>query len=281
MVLAALKLTLLQIAAGNLLLALAVAAFLLPNGLIATGSTGFALALAQVVPLEVSTLVALINIVTFVAGFVGLGKRFAMSTALSTVLYPIFLRLLQHLITGPVVHDTLLSCISAAALSGLGVGLVIRSGASTGGMDIPALLLQRRAGIPVARTLCALDVLALLCQAVSTPVEQLIYGVLTAVLISGVVNKVVISGTGTVQVLIISPRYEDIGTCIQRQVDRGMTLVDIETGYLREKQKAVLSVVTHRELPLLNRAVLAVDPTAFIVVTDAFRVHGRGFSLER
>lgn len=272
---------LLQIGVGNLLLALAVSAFLLPNGLMATGSTGFALALSQAAPLEVSTLVALINASAFAAGLLGLGRRFAMSTALSTVLYPLFLRLFQLWITGPLVQDTLLACISAAALSGLGVGLVIRSGASTGGMDIPALLLQKRAGIPVARTLCALDVLALLSQAVSAPAEQLIYGVLTAVLISIVVNKVVISGTGEVQVLIISPRYEDIGAGIRREVDRGMTLVEVETGYLREKQKAVLSVVTHRELPRLNRAALAVDPTAFIVVTSAYKVHGRGFSLER
>lgn len=274
-------LALLQIGVGNLLLALAVSAFLLPNGLMATGSTGFALALSQAAPLEVSTLVALINASAFAAGLLGLGRRFAMSTALSTVLYPLFLRLFQLWITGPLVQDTLLACISAAALSGLGVGLVIRSGASTGGMDIPALLLQKRAGIPVARTLCALDVLALLSQAVSAPAEQLIYGVLTAVLISIVVNKVVISGTGEVQVLIISPRYEDIGAGIRREVDRGMTLVEVETGYLREKQKAVLSVVTHRELPRLNRAALAVDPTAFIVVTSAYKVHGRGFSLER
>lgn len=271
----------LKIAAGNLLLAVAVAAFLLPNELMATGSTGLALVLTQFCPLEVSAAVAVINTAAFLLGLVFLGRRFAMSTLLSTVLYPLFLDLLQRFFQGPVVQDTLTACISAALLSGLGVGLVIKSGASTGGMDIPAILLNRRTGAPVATVLCATDVLVLLGQALTAPPEKVVYGILTALAISAVVNKVIMSGTGQVQVLIISPKYQEIGACICGDVDRGMTFVDICTGYQRKRQQAVLSVVTHRELPTLNAKVLSIDPTAFMVVTDAYKVHGKGFTMAR
>ena len=235
----------------------------------------------QFCPLEIPAAVAVINATTFLLGLIFLGRRFAMSTLLSTVLYPLFLNLLQYFFQGPIVRDTLTACASAALLSGLGVGLVIKGGASTGGMDIPAILLNRHTGVPVATILCATDVLVLLGQALTAPAEKVVYGILTALAISAVVNKVIMSGTGQVQVLIISPKYQEIGACICGDMDRGMTLVDISTGYKREQQQAVLSVVTHRDLPTLNAKVLDIDPTAFIVITDAYKVHGKGFTMAR
>lgn len=272
---------LLKIALGNLLLALGAAAFLLPNRLMATGSTGLALALAQVLPLEVAHMVAAINAVTFLLGLLCLGRRFAMTTLVSTVLFPAFLWLCQRLITGPVVQDTLLACVSAALLSGCGVGLVIKCGASTGGVDIPAILLSRRTGLPVAAFLCGLDVLALLGQCRSATPEKLVYGILTALMISLVVNKVIMTGSGAIQVLIISPKYEEISRCICGEIDRGMTFIEVCTGFCRTPQRAVLSVIAQRDLHMLNTRVLALDPTAFIVVTNVYKVHGKGFSLSR
>lgn len=217
----------------------------------------------------------------FLLGLIFLGRHFAMSTLLSTVLYPLFLNVFQLFFHGPVVRDTLTACISAALLSGLGVGLVIKSGASTGGMDILAILLNRRTGIPVATVLCITDMLVLLGQTLTAPAEKVVYGILTALAISATINKVIMSGAGQVQVLIISPKYQEIGACICGDVDRGVTFVDICTGYKRERQQAVLSVVTYRELPKLNAKVLAIDPSAFMVITNAYKVHGKGFTTVR
>jgi len=271
----------LKIAGGNLLLALAVAAFLLPNQLMATGSTGLALVITHWVPLELSVTVAAINVAAFLLGLVFLGWRFAMTTLLSTVLYPFLLSFVQPFFPTPVVQDTLTACICAALLSGAGVGLVIRSGASTGGTDIPAILLNRRFGVPVAVVLCTIDILVLIGQTFITTPDRVLYGVLTAIMISAVSNKVITGGNGQVQMLIISPKFQEINTAICGEMDRGSTLVDVCTGYQRTRQQAVLSVVPHRDLPTLQAKVLSIDPTAFIVITAAHKVYGKGFTLDR
>ncbi len=273
--------TVLKIALGDLLLAAAAAAFLLPNGLMATGSTGLALILARLCPLDVPAAVALINAAAFLLGLLLLGRRFAMTTLLSTVLYPISLDIVQHFLTRPLVEDMLTACIGAALLSGLGVGLVIGSGASTGGMDIPAILFSRWTGVPVATCLCAMDMLILLGQAVSSAPDRIVYGMLTALMIGVVVDKVIVIGAGQAQVLIVSPRYREIGACIRNEVDRGMTFVEICTGYEGRRQQAVLSVVTHRELPRLREKALSIDPEAFVIITDVKTVHGRGSTMAR
>ena len=91
---------------------------------------------------------------------------------------------------------------------------------------------------------------------------------------------IVIEG-GQGQVLIVSARFPVIGACIRNEVDRGMTFVEICTGYEGRRQQAVLSVVTHRELPRLRERALSIDPEAFVIITDVKTVHGRGSTMAR
>ena len=269
-----------MIVLGNFILALGISAFIIPSGLITGGGTGIALFVKYFTGLNVSITVYAINFVMFIIGYFILGKKFAMGTALSTLIYPTFLAILTNIpqLQG-ITNDTLLSTIYAGLLIGVGMGLVLRVGASTGGMDIPPLIINNKTGISVAVLINVFDTLILLAQALFSTVEQVLYGIIVVIISTVIIDKMMILGEIKVQVTIISPKYEEVKTQIFDRIDRGCTLLNITTGYQGKVQYAIMSVVSKRELHKLNAIVLEIDPTAFIISNETHSVKGRGFTL--
>lgn len=274
--------TLFYILAGNILLAFAVCAFVVPNGFILGGSTGIALVIRSFVPAPLSLITAAINLSLFVLGFLFLGKTFAMTSLLSTILYPIILGVFEQLATDLwFAGDPLLDAVFAGVLMGSGIGLVIRAGGSTGGMDIPPCILQKRKGIPVGNSMVCFDIAILALQVLRGGRDTILYGIVIIVLTSGMMNRMILSGERKVQIIVISPCYEEISKAILEELDSGMTFLNIETGYCNEKQKAVFSVVYAKQYPACRDRALAIDPHAFIVAAPVMNVNGRGYTLAR
>lgn len=270
------------IIAGNTLYTLAVVMFIEPTGLITGGTTGIALFVNRVSGLPVPVFVAIFNIIMFVLGLWILGKRFALTTLFSTLYYPVALAVLEKLLADVVVtQDLMLATICAGLLIGVGIGMVIRAGASTGGMDIPPLVLKKKLNIPVAWSLYAFDVMILLLQVIRADLQSVLYGIIMILIYSIVLDKVLVLGSGKVQVKIISKEYERINQEVQMVLDRGSTLFEVEGGYLREESLAVLVVLENRELPKLNDIVKKIDPKAFLIINQVTEVRGRGFTLEK
>ncbi|MCF2640027.1 YitT family protein [uncultured Fusobacterium sp.] len=267
---------------GNLIFALGIATFVIPNGLIMGGSTGLALSVQHFLGIDIAITVAVINIVTFLAGLFILGKKFAATTLISTFIFPFFLNYfkdiekLKH-----ITSDTLLSAIFAALLVGAGVGIVLRVGASTGGLDIPAIILNKKRGVPIAIILYAIDVSILLSQMIFSNIEQILYGIIIVLITTMVINKVIVYGKNDFMVTIISEKYLEISENIHSKIDRGTTFIDIQTGYKKNNQQAVMSVISKRELHSLNKLVQEIDPKAFIIINQVNQVKGRGFSLDK
>lgn len=139
----------LWILAGNTAYALAVTMFILPNGLITGGTTGLALFFYHQMGLPIQAFVTVFNVAMFLLGAVVLGRTFALTTIISTFYYPLILSVFQKIpALGKVTDDNLLAVIFAGLLIGGGIGVVIRAGASTGGMDIPPLVLHKNWGFP-------------------------------------------------------------------------------------------------------------------------------------
>ncbi len=270
------------ILAGNILLAFAVCAFVVPNSFMLGGSTGIALVVKSWLPLPISTITAAVNVTLFMLGFIFLGKNFAMTSLLSTVIYPLILGVFERMHFGSwCTEDTLLSAVFAGVLMGYGIGLVIRAGGSTGGMDIPPCILQKLKGIPVGSSMVLFDIVILGLQVLRGGWDGILYGVVVIVLTSVMVDRTVLSGERKVQMIIISPQYEKIRSLILEDLDSGMTFLNIETGYRREGQKAALSVVFAKQYPHLQDKVLAIDEDAFIVSAPVMNVNGRGYTLAR
>ena len=250
--------TLLTVIIGNAMYAAVAVLFLLPSGLPTGGTTGIALLVNRLTGLSVSMFVLGFNIVMLVVGFIFLGKKFAFTTIVSTFTYPICLELF-----------------------GQGLGSVIRMGTSTGGMDIPPLILNKYFKIPVSVSLNAFDICILLGQAILIPPEMLLYGVILVITYTTVLNKVLLLGGSKMEVKIISRNPEQIRQAIIGHLDRGLTILRAEGGYSQEDHQVLLVVVSNRELHQLERIVKNIDPESFVIVSEVREVRGRGFSLTK
>lgn len=275
-------LTILGLAAGNAIFAFGLAAFSIPNHFLVGGTTGIARSAEYFLHMDMSVTVAVINVMMFFLGLIILGKRFALTTIVSTLVFPIFLNLFLSIeelaqLTG----DRLLAALFGGMLIGAGLGIVMRLGGSTGGMDIPPLILHKKFRIPVAVAMYCFDIGILLMQMLFSNTEEILYGILSVLLTSIVLNQVLIYGAGNVQVLIISREYEAINRVIQLDMDRGSTFLPIQTGFEKVDQKAILCVLPNRETSQLNQYVKEIDPKAFMIINGVREVRGRGFTLDK
>ena len=272
-----------QILIGNTLLAFAICAFVVPNGFMLGGSNGIALFLHNFIPLPLSVLNAILNVALFLVGLFCMGKSFAATSLLSTIIYPVIMAVFEKLPIGTLFagEDPLLCAIFCSLCIGLGIGIVVRSGGSTGGMDIPPIILNKYTSIPVGTWIMIFDSLIVVAQVCFNGLDGLLLSLLIILLTSLVINRTVITGEQKVQIIIISPAYEQIRQEILRTQDSGATMLDIETGLTQEAQKAVFSVVYAKKYPEIRDAALKIDPKAFIVTTDVKNVNGRGYTLAR
>lgn len=267
---------------GNTIYSCGIAAFVLPNDLITGGTTGIALILEHYFGLPIGLSVAIFNIVMFILAILILGKSFALTALISTFYFPWILSQFQKVqFIQNMTDDFLLGSIFAGLMLGLGVGLVIRAGASTGGMDIPPLILSKKFGLPVSIGLYVFDFTILIIQMSFRDKERILYGILLVLIYSTLVDKVLLMGKTQMQVKIISDHYEEINKVIQEKLDRGSTFFKTESGYLRKDSFAIMTVVSSRELPKLNELVLEIDKQAFIVINQVNEVMGRGFTLHK
>ena len=270
------------IVCGNALYSLSVAAFLEPAGLITGGATGIALAVGRLTGLSVSGFLLFFNLAMLAWGWLVLGRAFAFNTLASSILSPIFLALWERLLAGRGLTDDIVLC---TIFSGLGIGaalaIVIRAGASTGGMDIPPLVLQNWFHWPVSATMMVFDVAIVLGQVPFSPLPQVLYGIVMILTHTIVMDKMLMMGESRTEVKLISERSEELCEAILSQLDRGVTILNGAGGYTHEPAAVLLSVVSNRELPKLERLVHDIDPACFLIVSRVTEVSGRGFSLDK
>ena len=267
---------------GNILYALAVRLFLMPAGLLTGGTTGIGLALNRAFGIPVSSFVLVFNAMMLLIGWKVMGRKFALTTIVSTFVYPIALEFFEKLFGNLVLTQDLFLC---TIFSGLGIGsslgIVIRAGASTGGMDIPPLVLKHYLRIPVSISMYVFDFCILLVQAVGNPPEKVLYGLILVMTYTLVLDKLMLMGTTRTEVRIVSKHAQKIREAIISEMDRGVTMLSGETGYLKHQTQMIFSVISNRELPRLEKLIHAIDPESFMVVNRVSEVSGRGFSMKK
>lgn len=268
--------------AGNAILAFTVSAFILPHGIIMGGATGMGLTIHHYVNINLSVIIFGINIILFLAGAFVLGKQFALTTIISTFVYPVFLSIMRA-IPGidSLTDNILLATIYGGMLLGIGIGLVLRAGASTGGSDILALILNKVSHISVAVCVYVIDFLVLGGQMFFADSEQILYGILTLIATTIVLNRVVLMGQSQIQLFVITNKYNEVREKLLNEIEAGVTMVHIETGYHGKDQKGVLCVIPNRKLYAIKEMIQAIDAKAFITITQINEVRGVGFSIER
>lgn len=275
-------LSLVMVLVGNLCYALSVKLFLLPANLMSCGTTGIALLMNHLLGIPLSTFILVFNIGMLSLGWWVLGRQFAMTTILSSLMYPILLDFLNRVLGDVVItQNIMLNLLFAGMGLGGSLGIVLRAGASTGGMDIPPLILRKKFHIPVSFSLWTFDFIIMLCQMTFHPLEDLLYGILLIIVLSVSLNKVMLLGTSKTEVKIVSSRAQEIRDGILTQVDRGVTMLQGRGGYRQDETEVILSVVSNHELPKIESLARDIDPNCFMIISRVTEVWGRGFSYSK
>lgn len=267
---------------GLTIYAFGLAVFVLPTDMIAAGTTGMALLAQRLWGIPISTFVAVFNVLMFGLGFIELGKTFALTTLVATFYYPVILDVAIAVVGDMVItQDPMLCAIFSGIIIGFSLGIVIKAGASTGGMDIPPLVLKKRFSIPVSASMYFFDAVILVGQMPFGDKERILYALIMVMVYTMVLDKVLMMGSKQIQVKIFSAKYEEISRAIQEKMDRGTTLLNMEGGHSRQKSMAILSIVSGRELSKINDIVMEIDENAFMIVNQVGEVRGRGFTMTK
>lgn len=269
---------------GNFFVAVSVECFIVPNEILSGGLAGLAVALTPIFPvIDTTIFISIMTVVLFFVGALALGKPFFFKTLLSTFCYPIFLNLLNFFLDGKIFTTSpILASLYSGIFVGLGVGLVFRTGSSTGGMDIPPLLMEKYLHIRLAFACMVVDGLTVMLGVTTYSIEAALIGLISVYTSSVMIDKVIsFGGQKTKSVMIISEHYEKLLKVISEEIDRGATLLHGEGGYTREDKEVLLVVVENKQYPKLNKLVNEVDDKAFLIVQDAHEVTGNGFTYYR
>ncbi|MGX8833308.1 YitT family protein [Amedibacillus sp. YH-ame6] len=276
----------LWILAGNIALAIGVAWFILPNNVLTGGLAGVAIALQKIVPLSPEMMINIGTVGLFIIGVFILGKKFAMKTILSTIAYPLLLSSFSYITANYIAPDTFimdkyLATIYGGALMGIGIGCVFRTGASTGGMDIPPLVINKYTHIPLPRLVLIVDALTVLLGAATYGLQAALTGILSVWVSSVLINKtMMIGGHDAKNVMIVSEHHREIMDKIHETLERGTTLIQAVGGYSQEQKPVLMVVIVNKQLPQLQKLVSHIDPEAFVIVMNANEVQGLGFTYE-
>ncbi len=267
---------------GNALLAFVVAAFIIPHNIIMGGTTGIAIVLNKTFGIDTALIVFILNVILLFLGLIVIGKKLFITSVASTMLYPAFLSLMQRIpgidsLTG----NTLLASLFAGVLMGISLGLVMRVGSSTGGMDIANLILSKITHRSVSIFVYITDIIVVGAQAIVSDSESIMMGIVVLVLETLMLEQVMIFGQAQIQLFIISEHYEEIREKFLKELNAGVTMSYIQTGLLGEDSKGIICVIPSRKLYNANEIVRSIDPEAFITVTKIKEVKGRGFTSER
>lgn len=262
---------------GNFILVFGVVTFILPNNILSGGVAGVAIALSPFIKIEPPILINIILVFTFTLGFIFLGKEFAIKTIASTILYPIYMAFLLKLDIQLEI-DPLMATLYGGIVTGIGLGITFRTGASTGGMDIPPLILQKFTGIKVSLWIVIIDGITVMLGVQNYGWNAVFMGLISVFAMTFAIDKMqLISGDVAKQVLIITTEKEKVLQYIHDQLDRGSTLIPAEGGYTGQSRDMIMTILEREQYVQLETKVKEFDEDAFLIVSEVTEVHGKGF----
>lgn len=267
---------------GNAIVAFAISTLVLENNLISGGATGLGIAINHYTGVNISLIVGIINVILFLLGLLFIGKKFALSTLISTFIFPFMLEFFN---TNKIFHgycdDVILAVIIAGCLLGIGTGLMIRAGASSGGVDVLAIILNKKMGIPVFIFVNIFDFSILCIQATFSNPTKILYSIIVVFVTSFMLNKTLTKGSKMVQLVVISDYHEMIKKMIIEEADSGVTSLYSQKGFYETDTKTLLTIIPPVKLAKIKERIKTIDPVAFMIVATVDEVNGRGYTMDR
>lgn len=276
-----LAISFLEMLVGTALCAAPFGMIILPLGYVAAGATGLAKVLAGILPLPLSAIVLALNLLLLLLGLLFIGKKFVAKTVAVSLIFPLFLEITSRYPLTSLESDPMLATLLAGIMLGAGAGLVLRSGASSGGFDVLGIILNKKFNLPITVVMNIFDAIVIICQALEQTLPQTIYGLLIITLYARVAGHVVNFGMGESRIMIFSEANDKIRQTLLKEVVVGVTCLKAESGYTGAAMNVLISVVPYNRVAEVKHAIMEIDPTAFVVIDEIQSVLGRGWTLDR
>ncbi|MFH1122375.1 MAG: YitT family protein [Pseudomonadota bacterium] len=258
---------------GSALCAVAINGILIPRQFLSGGFTGLALILHYLSPsLPLGGIYFLLNLPNYAFGWKYVGKRFFIYSVAGML---IFSAAIQGIHVTLPVYDQLLSALLAGIIVGIGSGIILKSLGSAGGTDILSVILLKLFSVRLGTTILAFNSIILGAAALLLPLEKALYTMIYLYITSYMVNLVVTGLSQRKAVYIISPQWQGISQKIMEDIQRGVTIIEGQGAFSGQEQHILYTVITFRELSRLKTLVRAMDPNAFVVVSDTLEVMGK------
>ncbi|WP_420835814.1 YitT family protein [Bacillus weihaiensis] len=260
---------------GSAFVAIGFNLFLLPNRIASGGVSGISTILDATFGFEPAYVQWAFNIPLFIAGVIFLGKQFGIKTLIGTIFVPFVVYLTRE--WEPATMDPLLGSLFGGICIGLGLGIVFRGKASTGGTDLAAQIIHKYTGLSLGTCVVLIDGLIVVTAAFVFDLEGGLYALIGLYVTSKTIDIVQIGWGRSKMTLIITGKQDEVQDAILNQIDRGVTRLAAHGGFTNNERPVLLCVVDQTEFTKLKQVVRSIDPKAFVTVTDASEVLGEGF----
>lgn len=269
---------------GSFITAFAITVFTNPSKIAPGGVSGVSTILYHAFGFDLSLTMLLQNIPLFIVGTLLFGKQFGLKSLLGSVLLSLFSSLIGNVLGYDGILDlskdmnVWLSCLFGGVISGVGIGIVMKSGANTGGTDIIAQIAARYLHIPLGTSLFIVDGIVILCSAFIFGIESALYAIIVAYVMQVMVNKIVLMmGTNYAKTCyIISEKLNEIRDFVLNDLDKSGTLIEAKGLYSMKNRPMLMVVIPNQSVSRLTRMVHMTDPAAFLIIQETYHVFGEG-----
>jgi len=266
-----------QFSLGIFIMSLSYPLFLIENNIAPGGVSGVAMIVNHLAPkLRIGLMTFVFNIPLFIIGYRQRGRGFIIASfiAMAATSY-----LIDALRVNVLTNDLVLAAAGGGVVLGIGLGLIMRSNATSGGSDMAAMLLHKKFPIlSVGAILMGLDCLVIIAAGIVFEPQAALYAMVTVIISTRVMDQVVEGFNTAKAFFIVSDNYAEITKAILEKLERGVTLLNSKGAYSRTEREVLLCVVTRTQIQAVKRIVYEIDPRAFMILTDAHEVLGEGFS---
>jgi len=268
-----------NIGIGCIITALSYVIFLIPHQIVPGGVTGIAMVLHFLYKTPVGILTIVLNVPLFIIAIRVLGLSFGIKSIVAIIFTNILIDFFSYTVTiASPTDNPLLAALYGGILLGLGLGLVFRGGASTGGTDIVGQVLNRYTNLSVGMGIMIVDCVVITLAGITTrSVELALLGYLTLFLSSKIIDLVLEGIDYARAAFIVSTEHERITEAIYDKMKRGVTVLEGHSPYTKEQRPVIMCVITKKETHTFKSMVHHIDDKAFVILTDVFEVLGQGF----
>lgn len=260
---------------GAAIVAIGFNVFLLPNQVASGGVSGISTILHGLFGWNPGLVQYAFNIPLFLAGVIILGKKFGVKSFIGTITLPLIVLLTNH--WEPWTDNPLLGALFGGIVVGLGIGLVFKGNASTGGTDLLAQIITKYTGLSLGTSVLLIDGIIAISAAIVFDLEKGLYALIGLYVTTKTIDIIQLGFSQSKMVYIITLKQDEVRDAIYAEIDRGVTKLPAIGGYTGEARPVLMVVVYQTEFTKLKQLIKNVDPSAFVIVSDAYEVLGEGF----